>query len=60
MRFKGEFTKEEFEKLDDSFFENEDIVIVKDDKTVYTSKEDNYVILEPHVVDMLPKELRGE
>ena len=64
FKFRGEFTKEEFERLNDSFFENGDVIIVKDDKTeqyyMYTLKEDVYVIFEPHVVDMLLKELKGK
>ena len=68
MRFMGAFTREEFEKLNNSDFENGDTVIVKDitkkGETVshymYSKASDNYIILESYVVDMLPKKLKGE
>ena len=54
MRFMGAFTREEFEKLNDSDFENGDIVIVKDitkeretvSHYMYSKASDNYIILE--------------
>ena len=68
MRFMGAFTREEFEKLNNSDFENGDTVIVKDitkkGETVshymYSKASDNYIILESYVVDMIPKELGEE
>ena len=68
MRFMGAFTREEFEKLNNSDFENGDTVIVKDitkkGETVshymYSKASGNYIILESYVADMLPKELGEE
>ena len=68
MRFMGAFTREEFEKLNDSDFENGDMVIVKDitkkGETVsyymYSKASDNYIIIESYVVDKLKKELGEE